>query len=273
MLGYIVSATRSFIVVAALLLSFGSVSVNALTNDSSTTIDAILCTPASTIAITSPVSDSIVTDPSVPLEGTVTQSNQIEVYIDTVFDHIIPTTPGQTSFSDSVQLTEGTHAVKVVAINACAGANGESQAVVTYQKPETGGGTGDGDSSGTDTSTEAGVYIGERVPSSESAGGDGDDRSDLLPPLAVMAPLLEWLNIKTADIGETQGLSVWRAVMMTAGMYLVTVGMATVVVQSVASLPALQAVLPSAPATTRGRWVSRGFRVGGLLLVLAALFL
>lgn len=269
--GYIASAARSLIVVAALLLSFGSASVYALTNNGSTTIDAILCNPASTIAITAPVSDSIVTNPSVPLEGTVTQSNQIEVYIDTVFDHIIPTTPGQTSFSDSVQLTEGTHTVKVVAINACTGANGESQAVVTYQKPETGGGTGDGDSSGTDTPTEAGVYIGEGVPSSESAGGD--DKSDLLPPLAVMTPLLEWLNIKTADIGETQGLSVWRAVMMTAGMYLVTVGMATVVVQSVASLPALQAVLPSAPATTRGRWVSRGFRVGGLLLVLAALFL
>ena len=269
--GYIASVAKSFIVVAALLLGFGSVSVYALTNDGSTTIDAILCTPASTIAITSPASDSIVTNPSVPLEGTVTQSNQIEVYIDAVFDHIIPTTPGQTSFSDSVQLTEGTHTVKVVAINACAGANGESQAVVTYQKPETGGGTGDGDSSGTDTPTEAGVYIGERIPSPESAGGG--DKSDLLPPLAVMAPLLEWLNIKTADIGETQGLSVWRAVMMTAGMYLVTVGMATVVVQSVASLPALQAVLPSAPATARGRWVSRGFRVGGLLLVLAALFL
>ena len=268
--GYIASVARSFIVVAVLLLSFGSVSVNALTNDGSTTIDAILCTPASAIAITSPASDSIVTNPSVPLEGTVTQSNQIEVYIDAVFDHIIPTTPGQTSFSDSVQLTEGTHTVKVVAINACAGVNGESQAVVTYQKPQTGE-PGDGDSSGTDTPTEAGVYIGERVPSSESAGGD--DKSDLLPPLAVMTPLLEWLNIKTADIGETQGLSVWRAVMMTAGMYLVTVGMATVVVQSVASLPALQAVLPSAPATTRGRWVSRGFRVGGLLLVLAALFL
>lgn len=270
--GYIASAARSLIVVAALLLSFGSASVYALTNNGSTTIDAILCNPASTIAITAPVSDSIVTNPSVPLEGTVTQSNQIEVYIDTVFDHIIPTTPGQTSFSDSVQLTEGTHTVKVVAINVCTGANGESQAVVTYQKPQTGGEPGDGDSSGTDTPTEAGVYIGERIPSSESASGSGD-KSDLLLPLGVMAPLLEWLNIKTADIGETQGLSVWRAVIMTAGMYLVTVGMATVVVQSVASLPALQAVLPSAPATTRGRWVSRGFRLGGALLVLAALFL
>lgn len=266
--GCVVNVIRFFIVAALAVVSFYGASTYALTNNGSTTIDAILCTSSSTITITSPVSDSIVTSPNLPLEGSITQSNQIEVYVDNVFDHIIPTTPGQTSFSDSVQLTEGTHTIKVVAINACTGANGEAQAVVTYQQPQGGGGA----SSGTDTSTEAGVYIGESIPSPGSSAGDSE-KSDMLLPLGIMAPLLEWLNIKTADIGETEGLSVWRAVVMTAGMYLVTVGMATVVVQSVASLPALQAVLPSAPATTRGRWVSRGFRLGGVLLVLAALFL
>lgn len=272
MLGCVVRGAKSLALAAMLVVGFGCVPIYALTDDGATTIDAILCNPSSTITITSPVSDSMVANPNISLEGAVSQSNQIEVYVDNAFDHTIPTTPGQTSYSGSVQLTEGTHTIKVVAINACTtGGDGEAQAVVTYRQPPTAPGGTDGEtSSGADTPTEAGVYVGE-ISSPESTGEA--DKDTLLLPLGVMAPLLEWLNIKTADIGETQGLSVWRAVLMTAGMYLVTVGMATVVVQSVASLPALQAVLPSAPATARGRWVSRGFRVGGLLLVLAALFL
>lgn len=241
---------------------------HALTTDGSSSIEAMLCETSSSVSLTSPMSDSVVTAPAVPLAGGVSQANQLEVYIDNVLDHIIPSTPSQTSFSGGIQLTPGTHTVKVVAIDACAGTNGSAQAVVTYQPTEEPAPT---DQGGETSTTPGGVYIGESLPESTSPGSGTKEEAVL--PLGMMAPLLEWLNIKTVDVGETEGLSVWRAVMIGAGMYLLTIGVATVVVQSVATLPAMQAALPSTSPILRNKWVSRGFRLLGIPLILAALFL
>lgn len=271
--GSVARAASCLLIVASMggwLLGASTTTARALVANGSSSIEAMLCETSSAVSITSPVSDSVVTTSTIPLAGGVSQANQLEVYIDNVFDHVIPLTPTQTSFIGSVHLTAGTHTIKVVAIDACAGTNGTAQVVVTYQPPEEE--TTPTGSSGAETPTTAGgVYIGETISESSTPATSG--KEEVLLPLGVMAPLLEWLNIKTVDAGETEGLSVWRAVMIGAGMYLLTIGVATVVVQSVATLPTLQAMLPSTSPILRNRWVARGFRLLGIPLILAALFL
>src|SRR3990167_2389805 len=82
-----------------------------------TIVAATVCLPASTVMIVEPASDSIVTEAAVQLSGSVSQANQIEVYVDDIFDHTIPLGIAQTSFTGVVQMTQGTHTLKLVAVN------------------------------------------------------------------------------------------------------------------------------------------------------------
>lgn len=245
-----------------------SSSVYALVDSAGTNIDVAVCAPSSTIVLMSPVNDSVVTQPIVPISGTVTQANQIEVYIDGIFDSIIPLTPSQTSFNDSVQLAPGTHTIKVVAVDACAAMNGTTQVVVTYEAPSPQIPEPD-ESTGSSTSTHVdGVRIGgepvEEAPKNPTQS---------MPVLAPIGLILEWLNIRIVDTADVQGLSLWRAILIGAGLYLLIVGVAVVVLRWLISIPALATLIPATQTNQRIRWLSILFRLLGLLLVLAALFL
>lgn len=236
-----------------------------------TIVGATVCQAQSSISLTQPVSDSTVTTPGVAVGGTVSQSNQIEVYIDDVFDSIIPLTIGQTSFAGSVQIAQGTHTIKVVAINLCPGANGTASSVVTYEPPpdttpSTGGETPTNvgsESGGVTVSTAGGEITGE------GTGGQPFPEQLSIP----FQRFLGWLNINTADTTEGQSLSLWRAVVIGSGLYLLIVGVATTAVQMIATIPVVATFLPAPTTAGRVKWLSWGFRGVGLLLVLGGLFL
>ncbi len=238
--------------------------------DTGTPVGATVCQGGSAVTLTQPVSDSTVTEATVPLAGSVTQANQIEVYIDDVFDSVIPLTLGQSTFTGSAQIVQGTHTIKVVAIDICSGVNGTFSSIVTYEPPpdtvpSTGGETptdvGGGDN---DTVLTAGQELKD-----EGVGGQ---------PLQVQLSIpfqqfLGWLNINTADTTEGQSLSIWRAVVIGSGLYLMVVGVATTAVQLIASVPAISALLPAPTNAGRVKYLSWGFRGLGLLLLLGGLFL
>jgi hypothetical protein len=236
-------------------------------------VGATVCQSASSISLAQPVSDSTVTQPSIPLAGTVDQANQIEVYIDGALDSIIPLTVGQTSFVGSVALSLGTHTIKVVAVNVCPGPNGQVSSVVTYEQPPN-----TSPSTGETTPTNVGSQQGGETVStkggelpSDSTNGEGT-----LFPKQLALPFqrfLGWLNINTGDTTESHGLSIWRAALVAGGLYLVVIGAATTAVQMVAGIPVITSILPSPTLSGRMKWVSWGFRFGGLLLVLGGLFL
>lgn len=261
---------------------FGSLFVNSMfttivgaQTSASTTIGATICAATSTITLSAPVSDSVVTSPTVPLSGAVTQASQIEVYVDDIYDSVIPLSIGQTSFNGSVQLTAGTHTIKVVAINTCPGSNGFDSAVVTYQPPSSGGGSSSGSSgstssSGGSTPTQVGgVQIGGE-PLSE---GTAPSQAESPAPLKALEPILEWLNIKTSDSIGTHQMSLWQAAVIAVGLYLLVVGMAGAAVKAIAAVPLVKAMLPTQDVKVRIRWLSWGFRLLGVLLLLAVLFM
>lgn len=260
--------------ISALLCALTLASCMATTTKAQmTTVGATVCQSSSNISLTQPVSDSTVTQSTIPLAGTVNQANQVEVYIDGTLDSVIPLTVGQTSFISSVALSLGTHTIKVIAVNSCPGPSGEASSVVTYQlPPDTSPSTGDNTSTNVDEQS-GGVTVsteGGQLPTDATAGNGSLFPEQLTIPFQ---RFLGWLNINTADTTESHGLSIWRAVVIAGGLYLVVIGVATTALQLIASIPAVTSLLPSPTLSGRMRWVSWGFRFVGLLLVLGGLFL
>ena len=233
-----------------------------------TTVGATICAASSTITLAAPQGDSITNEAEVPLGGTVSQSNQIEVYVDEVLDHVIPLSIGQVTYSGAVQLTQGTHAITVKALTICPGPDATATAVVTYAPPP-----GAGSSSGEDVPTKVDEQQGGVI-----IGGEGvapSSSTPLFPKIAGIGveEVLQWLTIETKHKNEDESLSYWRAGIVTAGLYLVVIGIATQVVQWVATLPVVIAATPFAPANKRTKWFGWGFRGLGVLLLLGAVFL
>ena len=236
----------------------------AVVNAQQTTVAATVCEASSSITLIQPVSDSTVADPSISIAGTVKQANQIEIYVDDVFDSVMPLTVGQTTFNGSVQISQGTHTIKVVAINICPGPNGSDSGVITFEPPpNTGGGSG----TGTDTTTGKKPQI--PVSSEE----------DVLPVLPfvpreaiqVFEGVGQWLNIAaTYEAPAAPRLTLIRATTIAVGSWLLAFGIATTVVQWLGSAIPLFANMPSTKRSRIISWMIRGI---GLLMVLGGIFL
>ena len=242
-------------------------------------VGATVCTNTSTITLDAPISDSIVTTPTVTLSGSVTQASQVEVRIDGAFDNTLQLNMGQTTYSGSAQLSPGTHTIEVTAISICPGSSGTASSVVTYevppQAPSTGGSTptnvgGGGASGGVTVDSTTGV----------SKPGAQEQQSGLLQQIIVvpLRTIGSWLNINQrdtdyahADSIDTMGTA--RAVTFGAGLYLAVIGLAPALLAPVAALPVLASVIPGATPPLRVRWLSRTGRIVGLLLLLGTLFL
>lgn len=239
-------------------------------------VGATVCTNTSTITLDTPASDSVVTVPTVPISGSVTQASQVEIRVDNAFDSAIQLNMGQTTYSGSVQLSPGTHTIEVTAINICAGSNGTASSVVTFevppQTPSTGGSTPTnvGGSSG-------GVTVGSAANTGKE-GVDSQQSGGLLQQIVVkpLDMVGQWLNINQNDYAQADtaaSMGIVRAVTFGVGIYLLILGLGPSLVSPLAGLPALAAIIPGDTPALRVRWLRRMGRVLGLLLLLGTLFL
>lgn len=246
-----------------------STRVAALTGSAGSVIGATICGNSSSITLIQPVSDSVVTSPTVALQGVVHQTGQVEVRVDGMMDSIIPISVGQTTFGGSVQLSPGNHTISLTAINMCSGSNAETSVVITYTVPP------QTPSSGSDVPTDAGG-----VTTSGVSSGTGDSTytpsvmDTLTQPLQNIA---EWLNIgiSTNDVSSTElgSMHIGQAAVVTAGMALAVIGVSPAVVAQAISLPVISGLLPFTPTPQRILFISRGGRIVGLLLIFGTLFL
>lgn len=240
--------------------------VEAQTTAGGTTIGATVCAETSQVTLTVPISDSVVTDPTVVLEGTVEQASQIEIKVDDVFDSIIPLNIGQNTFTGSVQLDAGTHTIKVTAVNSCAGINATATAVVTYTPPPHTPSTGEATST---TIGDSGVTSASGEQLQEVAQDDPGLIDIALRPIQDIAG---WLNI---DVGndrdrELSRMPIGNAVVFTGGVLLAVVGVASPLLIHASTIPAFAAL---AQHPTRLRLFSRYSRIVGIIMILGALFL
>lgn len=264
MRGCAAAKSSSFVGIIALgatiaLAGFFSTNVSAQSN-----VKAQICRPSAGLTISAPQSDSVVTSPDVVLKGTVAQAAQIEVSIGDVFDSVIPLSAGQTSFESTVQIHQGTHTIKLTAIDSCGGDNTDSSVVVTFTPPPSRGSTGNS----TDTAVEGtgGVAIGVDQTAEVKEFNPGG----LLPaPLAnSLNGALRWLNIAPGD-NSSEGLSqlsLGRAAVITLGVYMSFIGVAQTITTAVAATPLFHRV----ERPERLRVAGRALRIVGLVLIVAA---
>lgn len=227
-------------------------------------VNAVICGLGAYINITSPPSDTIVTESTTVLKGAVQQATQIEVRIDGVYDSVVPIDVEQQVYEAPVHLTAGTHTITMKAIDSCGTNDSVASVVITYAPaPST---TSDGMTTPT---TAGGVVIGgsdgEVVPSS----GQG---LLPLPVLEAWESLMKWLNIKTLDTAENnaQQLTLLRALTIATGMYLAAIGLATSLVNILASRVPFKGAVTM---TERRRIVGRFWRIFGVVLLLLGFFL
>lgn len=244
--------------------------VAALTNGAGSVIGATICVNSSAIVLIQPVSDSVVSTSTVTLQGTVQQASQIEVRVDGTFDSTIPISVGQTAFSGSVALSQGTHTISLTAVNLCSGINAETSVIVTYsplpQAP----------SSGSEVPTDAGGVIKDgvgRVLDYNATNRNPTMFDNLAKPLQNIA---DWLNVGIGDGTFQQGVTtmhIGQAAVVAVGMTLAVVGVSPAVVAQVVSLPIVSGLLPFTPTPQRILYISRGGRIIGLILIFGTLFM
>lgn len=98
-------------------------------------VQVVICrdTQPATLSVASPKSDSVVSAATLVVSGVVSQSHQLEVYVDGAFNSIESLPPDASTYTTSIQMSPGTHVVKLVAVDACQVKNAAVELIVTYQ--------------------------------------------------------------------------------------------------------------------------------------------
>lgn len=180
------------------------------------------------IALVKPLSDTVVDQPTVKIEGAVQSISLIDFYADDAYNNTIAVGAGEESFASEVFLTPGTHTIKLVAFDSCAQETHETSFVITYHPqivPSAGNETsttvngGTGKAVAARAASEAGNVAPppeDTVPASKPSvsgfvdtlfgnwgtGGDagGDSRltfADIFKPISVIIGIIMTLTLPT----------------------------------------------------------------------------
>lgn len=226
-------------------------------------LGVVLCGDRSTITVTQPESDTIVTKADLTMKGSVGQAAQIEVLLDDAFNNVVPLNLGQTTFETTVQLTPGTHTIKLTAINMCdSGDDASVTLVVTYSSPPDRNADGEVINPGGD-----GINNSGQLSAPQGAGG-------LLEPLRGLVDSgLKTLDIRSfSDAGRYSQLSITRAIVLIIGIYLVAFGPSiAMLVRFASTLPFIRTIKNEKTLRIKAaRW---SIRIAGGILFVAALLL
>lgn len=233
-------------------------------------VNAIICSSGATVTLQQPISDSIVTSPIVTISGQATQASQVEVYVNDQLDSISSIPVGQSAFSATTTVSNGTSTIKVVAVDVCQLQNGQASSVVTFNPPPENSG-----SNGSDTQTNLpgqGVIIGGDYKVQPKTA-DRLPFLDLVPPVVGRAftAISGWLNITTTfEQGSAPRLTVFRAMAIAIGSWLLAFGLATTVLQWIASSTTL---FNRIPKSRRIKTIGRGVRGVGFVILVAGIVL
>jgi hypothetical protein len=194
----------------ALVLMLGSVWLTATNASAVSNIDAVICrsNQGSTLTVSRPQSDSVINVSKVELTGTVSQSSQLEIYVDGAFSGVEPLTMGVESYTTTVDVAPGAHTIKLVAIDICQISSADASVVLTYQPVSS-------PSAGRQVSTTVGDEV-TGMEAVSSPQGSLIERFALLPLIKVG----ESLNLITRDVSGTKNsyTNITRFLVILAGI-------------------------------------------------------
>lgn len=106
---------------------------HAQTTSDDTTLRVTICNPAdTTFDVTQPSNGATVETASVATAGSLFQISSIDVVVDGIYDHTVAVPQGATSFSDSVNISPGTHQLDFAAVSSCNATILTDTLMVTY---------------------------------------------------------------------------------------------------------------------------------------------
>lgn len=263
MRGSIVANPKNSMYIAVFIaaISICFLGTPSIAHATSSQVVSTICAAGSTITIDSPTSDSVTSVTDVPVSGTVSQSSQVQIEIDGQFDSIVPLAAAQTTYQTTLQLSSGTHTIKLTAIDTCGASNGSAQSVVTVSLPPSV--PSNGSSVDTSIGTAWPTASGQVIPESTHP-------TALQPLIDTFDIALGWLNISPLDTADQHNSapSLFRVFVITIGLYLLVIGLAHA---------CLQVLMRWGIFTWVGvhdiRVARLLLRVFGLILILLALFL
>lgn len=239
-----------------------------------TTISANLCgsdNQGSSIAVSSPTSDSIIDSPDVTIEGTVSNATQITVSVNDQYSQTVSLGTNQTTFQFVEQIGEGTSTIKLVANDVCQIHNGSATIVLTYQ-PETKPSNGEETPTAIDNS-------GAVLISSQAVPVQDQSMFTTLKGVVVIGPIIRLLDTGLRAIGmdvtiQKSGfvMGVTRIILFSTGAMMGLFGAVMLQKYALKWLTAMHLVLPHA---LRGKHHARlwTLRLFGLIMVATALML
>lgn len=255
--------------------------MSGLTGSAQSNIDVTVCdgvTPAMLTAAL-PANESVVSQPDVSISGSVSQANQLEVYMDDAFNGVQPLSARDTSYSTDVQLPQGTHTVTLVAVDTCQVANATASVVLTYE-PAVTEPAPDGDTE-VETEVPGGGVIIAPTPSSgepethEITGSSYPFRNVIeqfiKPPLVTIG---ESLDLTSSDVAVQSGRlsNMARFAMLVGGLSLVFLASyfskSVVVVLRHMHMHIKSAAAKKIRHNSRSAFVSIGVLLVGLMFIL-----
>ena len=100
-----------------------------------TQIGAVVCgadAPGASVSITQPVNDSVLDQPVVKLRGDVSNSAQLEIFINDIQDRTVAIGANQSTFQADLTLPEGTNTIVVRANDICGASDDAASITITY---------------------------------------------------------------------------------------------------------------------------------------------
>jgi hypothetical protein len=253
--------TLCFGAIAMFSISMISLAQGTITHAVSSSVNAAVCGAGAgaTLTIDSPQSDSVVNQPTVQVNGTVTDATQIEVSIDGQYNSTVPLSSGQTNYQTSVQLTTGTHTIALVANDVCQMQDANASVVVTYQSPAN---PGTGQQTPTDVNQGGGIEVGgQPIDQGDSSAPIGAENWPIIGPIIRLGyDAAENLDFEVGTPSGTLWRSTLRFSFIVTGISIAVLGNA-----AAAAWGLFGGTIP-----TGWRW---GIRLGGVALIIAAFFI
>ncbi len=128
------SAVGARVSLGAVLISLLLVPTVLAADIKGSNVYVMLCGDAvgASVSIATPVGDSVVSQPTLVLSGSVADASQIDVKVDGVYSSTIPLSMNQTTYSAPITLGSGTHTILLTANDICGIQDATAQIVVTY---------------------------------------------------------------------------------------------------------------------------------------------
>lgn len=221
-------------------------------------VQVVICreTQPATLSVVSPKSDSVVSAATLVISGGVSQSHQLEVYVDGAFNSIESLPSGTSTYTTSIQLSTGTHTIKLVAVDACQVGNAAVELVVTYQPVSS-------PSNGNQVPT---VVQGVSDVKEVAAVSSSPINTFIIAPTLAMSKAVD-LVPKDAESFKESPANVIRFSALTAASALIFLSGYLTSGVLAASTPLHLTGLSTPLAQVRIRWLFRGLGVGVIVLV------